>query len=203
MIRVKVCGIQREEDALLAAELGAWAIGFIFWPASARYIAPERAAKIVKALPLSVTPIGVFVDQSEGEVRAVADAVKVGAVQLHGNEPPESYEGWPYPVIKSVAVSERFDPRAVDHVPASATVLLDAHDPVRHGGTGRTIDWTVAAQAARSRPIILSGGLGAGNVRSAVDTVHPHAVDVSSGVEASPGVKDPEKLRAFFAALQC
>jgi phosphoribosylanthranilate isomerase len=190
------------EDAQLAAELGAWAIGFVFWPGSARSIEPPAARAIVSALPPLVTAIGVFVNQPRDEVLAVADTVKLGAVQLHGDETAAWYAGFPYRVIKTVPVPPSFDEATLASVPAWATVLLDAHDPVRRGGTGRTIDWSLAASAARARPVILSGGLTPENVRVAADTVRPHAVDVSSGVESSPGVKDPGKLRAFFSALQ-
>jgi phosphoribosylanthranilate isomerase len=202
MTRVKVCGIRRVEDALLAAELGAYALGFVFWPSSPRFLDPEDARPIVAAVPPFVTTVGVFVDQPEAYVSSVARLLNLGAVQLHGQEPPESYAHSTVRVIKAVAVTDGRDcVPAVSAVPARATVLLDAHDPVKRGGTGRTIDWGQAAAAAKVRPIILSGGLNADNIRDAVDTVRPYAVDVSSGVESSPGVKDPIRLRAFFAAL--
>ena len=200
-VRVKVCGIRRAEDALLAAELGASAIGLIFWPGSSRVVDVDAAQAIVAALPPFVMPVGVFVDQPREDVLRVAKAVGLGAVQLHGDEDPASYATLPLRVIKAVAVGDGFDQSRLSAVPASATVLLDAHDPIRRGGTGRVIDWTAAAAAARTRPVILSGGLTPDNVRSAVETVRPYAVDVASGVESSPGLKDGAKLRAFFAAL--
>jgi phosphoribosylanthranilate isomerase len=202
MTRVKICGIRRVEDALLAAELGASAIGFVFWPSSPRFLDPYRARPIVASLPPFVATVGVFVDEPEAYVFGVARLLSLGAIQLHGQERVEPYAQSSCRVIKAVAVAEGGDClTAVKAVPARATVLLDAHDPVRRGGTGRTIDWTVAASASSVRPIILSGGLNADNVRAAVDAVRPYAVDVSSGVESSPGVKDPDKLRALFAAL--
>lgn len=202
MIRVKICGLRRIEDAMLAAELGADALGFVFWPSSPRFLDPEGARAIVAALPPFVTTVGVFVDQPEGYVADVARLLNLGAVQLHGEEVVESYGSLSGRVIKSVAVRDGQDClAAVSAVPAGATVLLDAHDPIRRGGTGRTVDWTQAASAARLRPVILSGGLTADNVGDAVRTVRPYAVDVSSGVESSPGIKDPEKLRALFAAV--
>ncbi len=200
--KVKICGVRRAEDAILAAELGASAIGFVFWPGSARFIDPFRARPIVAALPPFVTAVGIFVDQPEEYVSGVAGLVKLGAVQLHGTEAPPFYERLRYRVIKSIPVADGFDPASVDAIPAGATVLLDAHDPVRRGGTGRPIDWSLAAAAARRRPVILSGGLTPGNVAAAAATVCPYAIDVSSGVERSPGVKDHGRLRALFAALE-
>ena len=198
---VKICGIRRHEDALLATELGATAIGFVFWPRSPRFIDPYRARAIVAALPPFVTAVGVFVDQPEEYVRGVADLLPLGAVQLHGNEPVERYVRAPYRVIKSVPVGDAFDPAGTMGLPKHVTVLLDAHDPVSRGGTGRVIDWNAAAAGARTRCTILSGGLSASNVRGAIDTVKPYAIDVSSGVEVSPGVKDPAKLRELFALI--
>jgi phosphoribosylanthranilate isomerase len=202
MTRVKVCGIRRLEDALLAAELGASALGFVFWPSSPRFLDPYQARPIAAALPPFVTTVGVFVDQPLSYVVGVARLLNLGAVQLHGHEQPESYRHLTHRVIKSVAVEDGSDCiPAVRAVLARATVLLDAHDSIRRGGTGRTIDWRQAEMAARVRRVILSGGLNPDNVRGAVDAVQPYAVDVSSGVESSPGVKDPGRLHAFFAAL--
>jgi phosphoribosylanthranilate isomerase len=201
MVRVKICGIRRTEDALLAAELGAWAVGFVFWPGSARFIDPYRARRISTALPPWVVPVGVFVDQPAEYVSAVASLVRLGVVQLHGSETPEMVARMPQRVIKSVAVTSDFDESSVDRIPARAGVLLDAHDPERHGGTGTTVDWSRAAAAARRRRVLLAGGLRPENVRTAIDTVRPFGIDVSSGVESAPGVKDPDRLRALFAAL--
>jgi phosphoribosylanthranilate isomerase len=201
-VLVKICGIRCRQDAALAVELGAGALGFVFWPGSPRFIDPYRAREITASLPLGVSAVGVFVDQPPEYVSGVARLLNLGAVQLHGGEPPEAYARSSHRIIKAVPVTNGFDPdRALADVPAYATVLLDAHDPVRRGGTGSTVDWKPAAAAARLRPVILSGGLNAGNVRTAIDTVRPYGIDVSSGVESSPGVKDPEKLRAFFAAV--
>lgn len=200
--RVKVCGICRAQDAMLAVELGASAIGFVFWPGSPRYISPERARVIAAALPASVLTVGVFVDQAPAEVLAIARAVPLRAIQLHGNEHVAEFAAATSRVIKAVVVGDRFDLSQVDALPEGVTVLLDAHDPVRRGGTGRTIDWTVAAAVAGRRDTILSGGLNAGNVADAVSSVRPRMIDVSSGVESAPGEKDPAKLRAFFAAIQ-
>ena len=201
MLRVKICGIRRPEDALLAAELGAWAVGFVFWPGSPRFIDPYRARAICAILPPWLVPVGVFVDQPAEYVSGVARLVRLGAVQLHGNETSTMIASLPHPVIKSVSVGTEFDESSVDRVPGRAGVLLDAHDAERRGGTGRTVDWTRAAAAARRRPVLLAGGLRPDNVREAVETVRPLGIDVSSGVEAAPGVKDPIRLHALFAAL--
>ena len=200
--RVKICGVRRLEDALLAAELGADAVGFVFWPESPRFIDPYRARDIARRLPPFLTTVGVFVDQPADFVNGVADLMALGAVQFHGKEAPSEYARVSHRVIKAVAVGDAFDRgRDLDPVPPHVTVLLDAHDPIRRGGTGKAIDWAIAADAAQHRRVILSGGLHPANVRSAIDAVRPYAVDVSSGVESAPGVKDGDKLRAFFAAL--
>ena len=201
MTKVKICGLRRAEDALLAAHLGAAALGFVFWPGSPRCIDPYRARPIVRILPPFVTTVGVFVDQPVEFVLGVAGLLNLGAIQLHGAEDLQPYRRTSYRLIKAVPVDLAFDPARLDLVPAAVTVLLDAQDPVKRGGTGRTIDWSCAAAASRTRQVILSGGLGADNVREAAERVRPYAIDVSSGVESSPGVKDPDKLRAFFAAL--
>ena len=200
--RVKICGITREADAQLAVQLGAAAIGFIFWPQSPRFVDPDVARDIAARLPPYVVTVGVFVDQPGERVREIARHVRLGAIQLHGQESLEYAFALTEPVIKAVAVREGFDLATLDVIPPAITVLLDAHDPVRRGGTGRTIDWTVAAQAAARRRLMLSGGLNPDNVRDAVRAVAPYALDLSSGVESSPGVKDPVKLRALFAALK-
>jgi phosphoribosylanthranilate isomerase len=200
MIRVKICGITTVEDALLAVDLGASAIGLVFWPSSPRRVGIERAQDIVAALPPLVGAIGVFVDQVD-EAAHVAREVGLGTVQFHGDEPPESYAAFPVRVIKAIPVRDASARGLAAAVPAETTVLLDAHDPIRRGGTGTAIDWSIAAGIASERRIILSGGLNAANVAAAVEAVKPYAVDVSSGVESTPGRKDPAKLRAFFSAL--
>ena len=199
--RVKVCGICRAEDATRAIDLGASAIGFVFWPDSPRFIEPARARNIATSLPTHITAVGVFVNQPAAYVIDVAKLVPLAAVQLHGAESIDDFAGVNEPLIKAVPVTDPFDPSTIDGLPSFVTVLLDAHDPVRRGGTGRTIDWTVAAAVAARRKTILSGGLNAANVGEAISRVRPYMVDVSSGVESVPGRKDPEKLRRFFAVI--
>jgi len=200
-MRVKVCGVTRLEDAQLAVELGAAAIGFIFWSGSPRAIAADRAQAIVRALPAFVTPVGVFVDEAPEVVEAVAEKVGLGAVQLHGHETPAYVEAMRRPVIRAVGVDETLDMRSLATWLPEVVLLLDAHDPERRGGTGRTIDWQLAGRIAASRRTILSGGLRPENVGAAVQAVAPYAVDVSSGIEAAPGIKDPGRMRAFFQAV--
>ena len=201
MIRVKICGVTTVEDAQLAAGLGASAIGLVFWPGSPRVVDEARARAIVASLPPFVSAVGVFVNQQADACRIAAET-GLSAVQFHGDEPAESYRGLPVRVIKAVAVRDAAAIEAAAGVPAGAHVLLDAHDPIRRGGTGRTIDWSVAAAVARQRPVILSGGLNADNVLEAIEAVRPYAIDVSSGVEAAPGKKDAAKLRALFDMLR-
>ena len=200
-MRVKICGVRRPEDAVLAVELGASALGFVFWPRSARAVSAAEVREITRRLPPFVSTVGVFVNQPREEVFDVAARAGVTTIQLHGDEDASQYSGTSIAVIKALPVGPGFTMAAVDGVPEDVAVLLDAHDPVRRGGTGRTIEWTVASAAARRRPIVLSGGLTPDNVQSAIREVRPYAIDVSSGVESSPGVKDEMKLRALFAAL--
>ena len=201
-MRVKVCGITRREDAVLAVELGADALGFVFWPRSPRAVSAQTVRAITDGLPPFVSRVGVFVNESPSGVLTTAVEAGLTVVQLHGDEDAAAYVDSPLPVIKALPVGEGFSLSAVKDLPRRVTPLLDAHDPARRGGTGRVIEWTVAAAAARVRPVILSGGLHPENVKSAAAAVNPYAVDVSSGVEAAPGIKDENKLRAFFAALQ-
>lgn len=201
MIRVKICGVTRLEDGLLAAELGAAAVGLVLWPGSPRYVEPAKAREIVAALPPFVGVVGVFVNQQD-EAERLGREIGLTAAQLHGDEPPGSYRAFLLRVIKAVTVRDASAREEAAAVPATATVLLDSHDRVKRGGTGRVVDWSIAAMIARERPVILSGGLTADNVTDAVAAVRPYAIDVSSGVESAPGRKDPAKLRALFAALR-
>jgi phosphoribosylanthranilate isomerase len=194
---VKICGITRAEDADAAVAAGAGAIGFVFWPQSPRFIDPHRARMIAATLPPFVTAVGVFVNQPLDYVNAVARMARLGAVQLHGDETPAFAAAVSSPVIKAVSV-EPVDTRAW---PARMRLLLDVHDRVARGGTGRTIDWAAAAEIAAQREILLAGGLTPDNVADAVARVRPFGIDVSSGVERAPGIKDHQRLRALFEAV--
>ncbi len=200
-MHVKVCGITRPEDAVLAAELGATAIGFVLWPDSPRAIDPFRARTIARHLPPLVSVVGVFVDQPLAFVKRVAELVPLDAVQLHGAESADYCQGTGKRVIKAMRASRA----TLDDLyafPREVVLLLDACDPARRGGTGQVVDWTVAADIARRRPTILSGGLRADTVAEAVRQVRPFGIYVSSGVEERPGIKDAARLREFFDAVR-
>ncbi len=194
---LKVCGITRLTDALHAARHGATALGFVFWPRSPRFVAPEAAAEIVAALPSTVMAIGVFVNEPIDGIRAVAGQVRLSAVQLHGDEPPAYADALPWPILRSVTLAS--SAAACSAWTPETTLLVDAADPARRGGTGTTVDWAKAALLARRRRIVLAGGLTPANVADAVATVQPYGVDVSSGVEEAPGVKDFDKVARFLS----
>ncbi len=196
---VKICGITRLSDAQVALACGASAIGFIFWPKSKRWVEPEQARAIVRELPPFVTPVGVFVDETVERINAVADLVGLGAVQLHGDEAPEMVERLARPVVKAIG---RIDEGVAARWPDRVTMLVDADDRVNYGGTGARADWTGAARLAAARRTILAGGVNPENVVEAVATVRPFGIDVSSGVEDAPGIKNPERIRALFEALR-
>jgi len=204
--RVKVCGITRLEDAQLAVELGADALGFNFYPRSPRSITPGAARSIIERLPPFVTVVGVYADETNAEnVAAIAEEAGVHTLQLHGPRFPELPElDGPlaaYPIIRAVAVGKDFSPAMLADLQASA-FLLDAFHPDLKGGTGMVFDWTLARKATEYGTIILAGGLNPQNVGRAISVVRPFAVDVASGVESAPGEKDPALLRAFFAAVE-
>jgi phosphoribosylanthranilate isomerase len=198
MTRVKICGITRLEDAQLAGSLGAWAVGFVFWSSSPRAVSAATARAIVRELPPWVTAVGVFVNERADRMRAVAAEVGLGVVQLHGDETPRIVEDLPGRVIKAVTLDGA---GSLDEWPARVVPLIDAHDTARRGGTGQTVDWARAAAIARVRPVVLAGGITPANVAEALRTVAPAAIDVSSGVESSPGIKDAVRMRALFDAI--
>lgn len=199
MTAIKICGITRLEDAQAAAALGASYIGFVLWPGSPRAATLETVSRIVPALPHSVTSVGVFVDPSAEDVKA-AEATGIRMAQIH-SETPAFLRGVTIPVVRAVHLAvERDD--GVEPDIADELVLLDAHDPVKRGGTGKTVDWRRAARIARTRRVILAGGLTPDNVSQAIKEVRPFAVDVSSGVEQRPGIKDHSLMERFIAAVK-
>jgi phosphoribosylanthranilate isomerase len=197
---VKICGITNPHDATIAVAAGASAIGIVFWPSSPRAVDAARAREIIAAVPAPVSVVGVFVNQADEASRLAAE-LGLAAVQFHGDETAEDCRRAGTRVIKSVSVRDASTIDTALALPESVTVLLDAHDPVKRGGTGRVVDWSVAREIARLRFTILSGGLNPDNVHDAVTAVKPWAIDVSSGVESAPGKKDPEKLLALFDVL--
>ena len=201
MTRVKICGLTAAEDAAAAVEAGADALGFVFVPGTPRCISPERAAAIIAALPPLVSAVGVFVDQPLDEVAAITTACRLQAVQLHGNEPPAYCRRLSVPVIKAIRVRGPESLAALEGYPAQA-FLLDAFVEGQPGGTGATFPWALAREATRHGRIILSGGLRPETVAEAVRTIRPFGVDVSSGVERRPGLKDHEKVREFIVAVR-
>jgi phosphoribosylanthranilate isomerase len=200
--RVKICGVTRLEDAQQAVELGAAALGFNFYPRSPRYIEPAAARAIVRSLPPLIATVGVFANEAEaGHVVSVAREAGVSTIQVHGPRLPDLHELLSaFALVVAVPVREGFKSEELRKFKPSA-YLLDAFDPDRPGGTGKTFDWNAAREAKQYGPIILAGGLTPENVGRAVRVVRPFAVDVASGVESAPGIKDPAKLRTFFAAV--
>ena len=202
MVKVKICGITNIDDALLAVDLGASAVGFVFWRNSSRYVEPYKAKDIVAKLPCDVSAIGVFVDPLESEIRGVVDEVGLTAIQLHGDETPMFYRALPFRTIKALSVTGKETVSEALAIPANVMVLLDANDKILRGGTGKTTDWEVASQIASRRRVFLAGGITARNAARAIATVRPYGIDISSGVESSPGLKDCSRLREFFKAVE-
>jgi phosphoribosylanthranilate isomerase len=200
--RIKICGLTRLEDARRAADLGAAALGFNFYPLSPRYIEPAAARAIIRRLPPFVTAVAVFANETDaGQVISQAREAGATTVQVHGPRFPALDALLAvFTLVVAVAVREGFKPEELRKIKSSA-YLLDAFDPDRLGGTGRIFDWSVAREAKPYGPIILAGGLNPENVARAVREVRPFAVDVASGVESAAGIKDAAKLQAFFAAV--
>ena len=226
---VKICGITRPQDAELAADLGASALGFVFWPNSPRRITVGTVRAMTANIPAGVLRVGVFVDQPIADVARTMDEAGLDVAQLHGHESPEycrqlmiELSGFPpsprlrrvspelvgvergtadsRTVFKAIGIADNGTTAIGDFDP-DVVLLVDAHDPARFGGTGKTVNWDSAREIAATRYTILAGGLNAANINLAIRSVRPYGVDVSSGVESAPGVKDPDRLRTFFEAL--
>ena len=203
-LRIKICGVTNVKDARACAELGADMIGFNFYPQSPRYIEPEIARQIVETIPRSSRAVGVFVDASADEIRNTAKSTGIESVQLHGDFSPETCRelAREFRVIRAFRTEAKFQPEDAGAFP-DCDVLLDAHHVELRGGTGVTCDWSAArATLPFTRFLILSGGLNAQNVAQAIAAVAPHAVDVCSGVESAPGVKDYRTMEKFIAAVR-
>jgi phosphoribosylanthranilate isomerase len=194
MTHIKFCGMTRAEDVAAAIDLGVNAVGFVLWPGSPRHVDAVAAARLVRMLPPDITPVGVFVRPSDAEVERALSEIGIRVAQVHARSD-----------VGRIAGGEVWIAASLDDVPdgvrGQGLIVLDAHDPVRHGGTGRTIDWTRAAAVAAARRVILAGGLTAVNVGDAIRCVRPFGVDVASGIEDAPGVKNPAAMRAFVAAV--
>jgi phosphoribosylanthranilate isomerase len=200
--RVKICGIRESAHARIAAAEGADAIGLVFYRPSPRFVEIEAAAEIARSLPPFVCAVGLFVDASDAEIRAVLERVPLDLLQFHGDEPPEFCERFGRPYVRAVRMEEGTDLLEYAHRFSRAkALLLDAHLPGTPGGTGLTFDWK-AIPAGFPMPVILSGGLDATNVARAVREVRPWAVDVSSGVESGRGLKDPRKIVEFIRSVR-
>jgi phosphoribosylanthranilate isomerase len=198
MIRVKICGITSEKDALAAVESGADALGFVFYPQSPRSIKPEHAKKIIAAVPPFVSTVGVFVDRPTAEIEDICSFTGINIVQLHGSEPPADCR-ISKKVIKAFRIKEMSDLSMLTDYSNASAFLLDTYSDIAIGGTGQVFNWEVAVEARKLGKIILAGGLSPDNIEDAIRTVHPYAVDVSSGVEGTEkGKKDPAKLKFFI-----
>jgi len=199
LVRAKICGITNFKDAKLAYDLGASALGFIFYKKSPRYCCPAKAAKIISKLPPLVTPVGVFVDEKPTAVLRVAKKCHIQTLQFHGNETPQycrQFKG--YTIIKAIRVHDQIKVADLKDYKVSA-LLLDTYQRGLYGGTGKTFNWIKAKQIKRLKiPIILSGGLTSRNVACAINDVKPYALDISSGIELRPGKKSPILLKSLF-----
>ena len=198
-VRVKICGLTRVQDALDAVESGADALGFNFFRRSPRYISPRAAGKIIAELPPFVAKVGIFVNASRAEVLRAIEASGIDTIQFHGDETPAFCTRFDLPVIKAFRVGAVAALRQLPKFHTTAW-LVDSAVPGQRGGTGTKGDWNLARQAVElGRPVILAGGLTPANVAEAIREVRPFGVDVSSGVESQPGIKDPRKVRSFVA----
>jgi phosphoribosylanthranilate isomerase len=200
--RIKICGITREQDALYAAALGVDAVGFVL-ARSPRRVTPGRIQEITALLPPFVSTVGVFVDTDADDVREIVRTCRLDWVQLHGDEPPEYCADLGLNVLKAIRVRDAASIEAMaayrDHVKG---FVLDTYVERQKGGTGQTFDWALARQARAFGPVILAGGLTAQTVTEAINMAEPYGVDVSSGVESAPGIKDHDRMRLFVEAVR-
>ncbi|GJL75308.1 phosphoribosylanthranilate isomerase [Nitrosomonas sp.] len=201
-VRVKICGITRVEDVISAVKWGADAIGFVFWPKSARYVTPQQASRIAAKIPPFINTVGVYVDPEPDWVEETAAAAKLSLLQFHGNEEPDFCAQFSLPYIKAIRVKDDVDLlQYANQYHMARGLLLDTYEKSMPGGTGHVFDWRLIPQHL-PLPVILSGGLNAGNVAAAVKQVRPWAVDVSSGVETAKGIKDAQKIFAFMQGVR-
>ena len=199
VMKVKVCGITNRSDALMCQSAGADALGFIFYKGSKRFVDPEKAAEIIHILSPFVLKVGVFVNESPEFVNGTAEEIGLNAVQLHGDESPETASQIKFPVIKSFRIKEGFNFSMLKKY-GRASFLLDTHSASEYGGTGNSFSWGVIPEEIRNE-IILAGGVSAANISQIIETINPAAVDLSSSLEEKPGIKDEEKVKTFFKII--
>ena len=199
--RVKICGITNHADACAAVAAGADALGFVFYEQSPRYVAPEQVARIVEALPPFVTTVGLFVNSPVARIREIMTLTRLNLVQLHGDESAQDCIIAPFRVMKALRVRDAASLQGAEDYPVAA-LLLDAWSDDAYGGTGHSFDWELVRQLGSRQPLVLAGGLNPANVATAIQTVRPYAVDVSSGVEESPGRKDVQKINEFIQQVR-
>ena len=203
VVRIKICGITRSQDARVAVSAGAWAVGFVFYPQSPRFINLNKARAIIKSLPPFIEPVGVFVNETEEKVKRIASFCSLRTLQFHGDESPSycRFFKTKFKVIKAFRVADQCDIKTIQRYDVSA-VLMDTYQPGRYGGTGIPFSWSLMKNLGHlEMPLIISGGLTSDNVKQALTKFEPFAVDVSSGVESSPGIKDRRKIENFINAV--
>lgn len=201
-IKIKICGITRFEDAKIAANLGVDALGFIFYKNSPRYIDPSNAAEIIKQLPPFISRVGVFVNESVDEISSIIKISGINTLQLHGSESPEFCKHFSLPVIKSFSIKPDCDLSIIDTYLTSG-ILLDTWNNSMHGGSGKTFDWKIARNICNKfNNVIIAGGLGPANIEEAINSLNPYGVDINSGVEISPGIKNPHKMRELVHIIK-
>jgi phosphoribosylanthranilate isomerase len=202
MVKIKICGITNISDAYRAAECGVDALGFIFYPKSQRYVAPAKAKEIIQKLPREIITVGVFVNHEIQEVKEIAQFCGLNLIQLHGDESPEYCAQFPMSsLIKAVSCQTEKEIQELKNYPVAA-ILMDAREAGHYGGTGKNSDWRLAIKVKETHPLILAGGLNRENIREAIERVRPQAVDINSGVEISPGKKDPNKIREIIKIVR-
>jgi phosphoribosylanthranilate isomerase len=207
-VKIKLCGLTRKQDVELAAELGAWALGFIFYEKSPRAITPAQARILVQNVHSNIRTVGVFVNETLDSVQSTVETSGINAIQLHGEESVEFCEELKKR-IPQLDLIKAFRPRTSEdlkeirnYAPLTQSILIDSFSASARGGTGLTSDWNLALQAKSYGPVILAGGLHPENIQAAMSAVHPEALDVSSGLETSPGIKSEQKMRQFFQTAQ-
>jgi len=202
MVKLKICGITNISDAYMAAECGVDALGFIFYPKSQRYVAPAKAKEIIQKLPWEMITVGVFVNQEIHAVKEIVSFCRLHLIQLHGDESPEYCGQFPTStLIKAVSYHTEKEIQELKNYPVAA-ILMDAREAGHYGGTGKNSDWRLAIKVKETHHLILAGGLNRENIREAIVRVRPQAVDINSGVEISPGKKDPQKIREIMEIIR-